>query len=62
MKYLQEVTDNWKCEYRVPNHIYMINGIKAIGYIKEGTTEKIMFSKPIFFDRRNRKFKELKSL
>lgn len=61
MKFLQETTNNWKCDYNVPNHIYMVNGIKAVGYIKQGTDKKIMFKKPIFFDRRNRTFNELKN-
>jgi len=62
MKYLQETT-NWdNLEYRVPNHIYIISGIKCVGYIKEGTTEEIKFKNPVFFYRRYRKFKEIKNV
>jgi len=60
MKYLQETTADWKAEYRVPCHTYMLNdGDKAIGYIKEGTTKEIMFSKPHTFERKGRKFKTI---
>lgn len=61
MRYLKEVTKDWDCEYRVPNHTYMVSGFKAVGYIKEGTTEEIMFKKPIMFDQRRRKFEEIKN-
>ena len=63
MRYLQETTDDWKCDFRVPNHTYIVEdgrGGRLLGYVKEGTTAKIMFSKPFPFDRKNRKFKELK--
>lgn len=58
--YMQELTDDWKTEYRVPCHIYLLQNTKCIGYIKEGTTEVQMFKKPMQFDKRGRKFKELK--
>lgn len=65
MRYLKETTDNWKCDFRVPNHIYILekgrNG-RMLGYVKEGTTEPTMFEKPIPFARKGRTFKELKSL
>lgn len=61
-KYLKETTVWDKCDYNVPNHTYLVSGIKAVGYIKEGTTEKIMFKKPVFFDRRYRTFVELKNV
>lgn len=60
-KYLQETTNTWICDYRVPNHTYIVSGMKAVGYIKEGTSEEIMFKKPMFFDRKGRTFKELKN-
>jgi hypothetical protein len=60
MKYLRETTNDWHTEYRVPNHTYIVSGVKCVGYIKEGTTEEIMFKKPVFFDKRYRKFEEVK--
>lgn len=61
-KYLKEVTSDWKCEYRVPNHTYIVSGFKVLGYIKEGTTEEIMFKKPMMFNQRYRKFEEVKCI
>lgn len=60
MKYLKEVTVWDKVEYNVPNHTYIFDGSKCVGYIKEGTTEKIIWDKPSKqFDKRNRKFVEI---
>ena len=63
MKYLRETTD-WKdCEYRVPNHTYIVEGGRGgrmLGYIKAGTSEKIMFNGPRQFNRKNRTFEEVK--
>ena len=59
--YIQELTDSWVCDYRVPNHTYIMMGSKCVGYIKEGTAEQIFFNKPLTkFDKRGRKFKEVK--
>jgi hypothetical protein len=60
VKLLQETTTNWKAEYRVPCHSYLVEGFKTVGFIREGTTEVKMFSKPLFFDKKGRTFKELK--
>lgn len=65
MKYLQEITDWSDAGYNVKNHTYIVEpgrSGRVLGYVKHGTTNKIMFSKPFAFDRRNRKFKELKKL
>ena len=65
MRYLQETTDDWKCDYTVPNHTYIVEDGRSgrlLGYVKEGTVDKIMFSKPFPFDRKNRTFKELKNV
>ena len=59
MNILKEITDDWKCTYHVPNHYYILEGTRAIGYIKENTKTPIIFSKPIFFDKRKRKFVKL---
>jgi len=61
MKYLKEITDDWKVDYRVPSHTYIFDGSACVGYIKEGTTEKVMFNKPSRqFNKRGRKFVEVK--
>lgn len=57
--YMQETTSDWKTEYRVPSHTYLLQNTKCVGYIKEGTQEITYFKKPMFFDKRGRKFKEL---
>lgn len=62
MKYLKETTSDWKVDYRVPLHTYIVDGTRAIGYIKEGTTEEIIFSKPMPFNRSRRKFEEVKCI
>jgi hypothetical protein len=38
----------------------LVEGFKTVGFIREGTTEVKMFSKPLFFDKKGRTFKELK--
>ena len=61
MKYIQEITD-WSevTEVNIPNHIYIVEGTKAFGYIKASNNEKVMFSKPLPFSTRKRKFQEVK--
>lgn len=57
MKHLQEVTD-----WDVPNHTYIVNDSKdrLLGYIPKGQTEPMMFTKPLKFETRHRKFKTIK--
>jgi hypothetical protein len=65
MRYMQETTDWSDTDYNVPNHIYILEkgrGGRLLGYIKQGTTDKIMFSKPFPFFNKNRTFKELKKV
>lgn len=60
MQYLQETTD-WG-NTPVPNHIYIVNDAKQlVGYIKNGTTEEILFKSPMKqWSKARRKFKVLK--
>lgn len=61
MKYMKETTSDWKVDFRVPCHTYIMDKNRCVGYIKEGTTEEIMFNKPSSkFDQRNRTFEEVK--
>jgi hypothetical protein len=56
---LQEITD-----WDTPNHIYIVTEKKdrLIGYIKKGTSEPEMFKRPVRFETRLRKFKQLATL
>lgn len=57
MKYIQELTV-WTAGFAVPNHTYYVNDSKTkmVGYIKEGSTHLMMFTRPMSLDRRGRKF------
>jgi hypothetical protein len=55
---IQEITV-WDMSYQ-PNHTYLMDGERAIAYIKSGTTEVIKLGKGLRLDKRGRKFKELK--
>lgn len=61
MVILQETTD-WGA-YATPNNIYYVNDSKEklLAYIKAGSNEPVMLSKPIKFSTRYRTFKELDS-
>ena len=59
MKEVTELDGAWAG--RVPQHTYIFNGSALIGYIKEGTSEKIIFKNPSKkFDKRGRKFLKVK--
>jgi len=60
--YMKETTTDWKADFKVPLHTYIFNrgNNRIVGYIKEGTKEEILFSKPQQFDKRYRTFKEVK--
>lgn len=58
--FLKEKTD-WKCGYKVPNHTYILKGTQCVGYIKEGSGEKVMFPKPLKgFSQTRRSFDRIK--
>ena len=59
MKWMREITE-WA--EPTPNHLYLLTDDKSkmIAYVKEGTNEHKVFSKPLGFDPRGRKFKEVK--
>ena len=59
MQYLKEVTV-W--DTPVQNHTYIVNnGGNLAGYIKQGTTEEIIFSKPMKqWSKSRRKFEKVK--
>ena len=58
-KYLRETTQ-WDSPQA--NHIYILNDAdRCIGYIKEGTTEEILFKKPSSqFSKKGRSFVTIK--
>ena len=57
MEALKEVTV-WEVEYRQPNHTYLMDGDKAVAYIRwhEGPAE--FFKTPQKLDKRYRKFEK----
>jgi len=59
MEILQETTSNWNTTYRVPQHSYIVEGAKMIGYIPEGTTEPVIFKAAQSFSKSGRTFKRL---
>ena len=60
MKFYRETTD-WG-DTKCPNHIYVLDDKKEnlLAYIKAGTNEHKVFSKPIRFDMRHRTFVAIK--
>lgn len=59
MKALKEVTV-WDCEYRQPNHVYLMEGDTVFAYIKWGQGQPEYLRTPLRIDRRGRRFEELK--
>jgi len=56
----QEITVWDKCDYNVPNHIYITDGGTLVGYIPQGTyTAKYFHTPSKQWSRTRRKFKEI---
>lgn len=60
MRVFQEITSDWVGD--VPNHIYYLtdNKEKMVAFYNVVTKKITKFKKPIGFDMRYRRFKELK--
>lgn len=54
-------TTVWKDVKVQPNHTYLMDGDKAVAYIKWGAGEAFYFKNPLRLDKRGRKFEALKS-
>lgn len=54
-------TTVWKDTATQSNHVYLMDGDKAVAYIKWGAGDAFYFSKPLRLDRRGRKFEALKT-
>jgi hypothetical protein len=57
MEALKEVTV-WEVEYRQPNHTYLMDGDKAVAYIRWHEGEPEYFKTPQKLDKRYRKFEK----
>jgi hypothetical protein len=58
MKAVEETTV-WDQELQ-PNHVYLLEGNRALAYIAAGSNKPHYFSQPLMFDVRKRTFRELK--
>ena len=59
LKIMREVT-TWDVSYRQPNHVYLMDGDRALAYSKWGKDKPIYFRTFQRIDRRGRKFIEVK--
>lgn len=49
-------TTVWEGISKAPNHIYLVEGTKAIAYIPWGNSKPIWFKHPMMLDKRRRTF------
>jgi hypothetical protein len=56
---MEAFLETTKWEGNTPNHTYLLEGDRAIAYIKAGSNEQFYFSKPLTIDKRGRTFKKV---
>lgn len=59
MQALRETTV-WSGVTVQPNHVYLMDGDKAVAYLKWGKGQAFYFKNPLRLDKRGRKFVEVK--
>lgn len=59
MKIMMELTE-WAVPYRQPNHVYLMDGDRALAYVPWGQGQPITFARPSRMDLRGRRFVEVK--
>jgi len=58
LEVIREVTE-WAVDYRQPNHVYLMNGERVLGYQKWGLGEPIYYTTKQKLDKRGRKFEKV---
>ena len=58
LKIMQEVTE-WSGFERQPNHVYLMDGDKALAYSQWGKAKPFYFKNFVRLDRRGRRFEEV---
>ena len=58
MEVIKEVTE-WNVDFRQPNHVYLMDGERAVAYQKWGEGEPVYFTTKQKLNKSRRKFKKI---
>jgi hypothetical protein len=58
MEVIKEVTE-WNVDFRQPNHVYLMDGERAVAYQKCGEGEPVYFTTKQKLNKSRRKFKKI---